>query len=313
MFLEMSDLALQPGNLHDERVALVALLLGGAVPKAHLAAMVEHAGSAIAILAHSYRSSAAQAALFESNPDPLIERALREVDSWDDLPYAAWTVLDEEYPSLLRTVHNRPPLLFVEGNADLMELTGVSIVGTRQATDAGLRRATKLAKELGRRGLVIVSGLAAGIDTAAHTAALDVGARTIAVVGTGLQRTYPKANTFLARRIVNEGGALVSQFLPASPPTQSSFPQRNVTMSGLSVATVVVEASATSGARMQARSALQHGRTVFLLRSLVDQHEWAQAMVDQGIDGAKAYVLSDADDLVSRMDPAYTPQAFQIA
>ena len=130
-----------------------------------------------------------------------------------------------------------------------------------------------------RAGLVdarytVVSGLAEGIDSAAHLAALDAGGRTVGVIGTGLRRAYPAKNAELQDRIASEA-AVVSQFWPDAPPTKTSFPMRNVVMSGVARATVVVEASHTSGARMQARFALEHGRPVFLLESLLE-HEWAQ-------------------------------------
>ncbi|MGI9097165.1 MAG: DNA-processing protein DprA [Solirubrobacteraceae bacterium] len=113
-----------------------------------------------------------------------------------------------------------------------------------------------------------------GIDTAAHLAALESGGRTVAVIGTGLRRTYPATNVELQRRLARES-AVLSQFWPDQPPTRRTFPMRNAVMSGFAQATVVVEASDTSGARMQARFALGHNRPVFLLRSLLE-HEWAQ-------------------------------------
>jgi DNA processing protein len=150
-------------------------------------------------------------------------------------------------------------------------------------------------------GFTILSGLALGIDTAAHTAALDAGGSTSAVVGTGLNRVFPPENSGLAERILASGGALLSQFFPAQPPTRWTFPMRNVVMSGLSMATVVVEASETSGARMQARVALQHGRTVFLLRSLVEQHAWAQKYVNEGAYGAFAIEIASTGEIVDRL------------
>jgi DNA processing protein len=120
----------------------------------------------------------------------------------------------------------------------------------------------------------VVSGLAAGIDTAGLSGALAAGGRAVAVIGTGLRRSYPKANADLQERIAREG-AVISQFLPDAPPTKSGFPMRNAVMSGFSAATVVVEAPYRSGARMQARLALEHGRHVFLLESLL-VNDWAQ-------------------------------------
>ena len=126
---------------------------------------------------------------------------------------------------------------------------------------------------------------------------------TVAVFGTGLRSVFPKANASLARDIVRADGALVSQFLPTQHAAKWTFPTRNITMSGLSVATVVVEAGETSGARMQARVALEHGRAVFLLQSLVDEHEWARVMVDRGIGNVRARILRTSGDLVDGLSP----------
>jgi DNA processing protein len=126
----------------------------------------------------------------------------------------------------------------------------------------------------------VISGLAAGIDTAAHTATLARGGRTVAVIGTGLARSYPPQNEALQRRIASEC-AVVSQFWPDAPPSRRSFPMRNAVMSGITLATVVVEASETSGARMQARLARAQGRPVFLLASLVERQQWAREYAAQ--------------------------------
>jgi DNA processing protein len=139
----------------------------------------------------------------------------------------------------------------------------------------GAKRGRAIAEHLVDSGYTVVSGLAAGIDTAAHTAALAEGGRTVAVIGTGLARAYPPQNEDLQRRIGTEC-AVISQFWPDSPPSRRSFPMRNAVMSGIALATVVVEASDTSGARMQARLALAQGRPVFLLTSLVERQAWAR-------------------------------------
>jgi DNA processing protein len=139
-----------------------------------------------------------------------------------------------------------------------------------------------MARGLSDAGVVVVSGLARGIDTAAHTAAVDRERRTVAVVGTGIAAaTYPPENAGLAERIISGGGAVISQFWPTDPPDRWRFPARNITMSGLTQGTVVVEASSTSGAKMQAQSARKHAKTVFLLRSLAAAQPWARAMIDE--------------------------------
>lgn len=307
----MSISALRPSDREHERVALVALLSEKSMPKAHLAAIVEQLGSAVKLLQSIYLGDVGQRPLLDPVPVDVIKRAAAEVASWQNLPYRVVSVFDDEYPSSLRDIHNRPPLIFTEGDASVLERTGIAVVGTRAATDLGTRRAAKLARDLGKRGFVIVSGLAQGIDTAAHTAALEAGVPTVAVVGTGLTRTYPKTNVALARRIVASGGVLVSQFLPRTAPIAANFPQRNITMSGLAVATIVVEASHTSGARMQARAALLHGRSVFLLRSLVEQHDWARLLVNDEATGPRARVIESIEDVARNLQPSVPLPAFQ--
>jgi DNA processing protein len=215
------------------------------------------------------------------------------------------TVLDEIYPTNLRLVYNRPPFLFVRGELEAQDERAVAIVGTRQASPAGSEQAQRLARELAGNGVTVLSGLALGIDTAAHTAALEVGGRTVAVVGTGIQRTYPAANRALADRIVAGGGAIVSQFWPDAPPAKWSFPMRNVTMSGMGVGTVVVEASSTSGAKMQARLALEHGKRLFLVESLVMHEEWAQRYAER----PGATVVQSVDDVLAALDTELRPVA----
>src|SRR5262249_2922311 len=148
-------------------------------------------------------------------------------------------------------------------------------------TAAGRRRAARMARLLAANGVTVLSGLARGIDTAAHQAALDAGGRTVAGLGTGIRRIYPPENPELAEQIV-ERGALVSQFWPDTPPTTYGFPRRNVTMSGMGQGTVVIEAASTSGAKMQARLALEHGKKVFLVHHLVTEQPWARRYLERG-------------------------------
>lgn len=159
---------------------------------------------------------------------------------------------------------------------------------------------------LADRGVPVISGLAAGIDTAAHTAALAAGGRTVAVIGTGIDRAYPSQNRALQEKIAGDG-LVISQFLPGSPPTRTSFPMRNAVMSGYALATVVIEAAYVSGARMQARLALQHGRHVFLMRALLE-HDWARGYAGRPgvtvVDGA-GDVLAGVQRLAAEdADPA---------
>jgi DNA processing protein len=155
-----------------------------------------------------------------------------------------------------------------------------------------------MAKLLAGRGVTVVSGLAAGIDAAAHEAALGASGRTIAVMGTGILGRYPKENAELAELIAGSG-ALVSQFWPSSPPRRSNFPKRNVVTSGISQGTVVIEASSTSGAKMQARLAVEHGKKVFLVSSLVMEQKWAQDYVKRH--GRRVVVVKSVDDVMAQL------------
>jgi DNA processing protein len=202
------------------------------------------------------------------------------------------TVLDDDYPANLRLIYNLPPFLIYRGTLHVDDARSVAVVGTRQASDEGLDRARRLAEQLTQAGVTVLSGLARGIDTAAHRATLQAGGRTIAVMGTGINTIYPRENRDLAEQI-GSTGALVSQFWPDSPPRTDTFPRRNIVMSGMSQGTVVVEASATSGAKMQARYALEHGKRVFLLSSLVEDRPWARKYLDRG-----AVEVRDVDDIV---------------
>ena len=213
------------------------------------------------------------------------------------------TVLDEEYPANLRYIYNLPPVLYVRGTLRPDDSRAIAVVGTRQASDEGLERAAHLAAELAHYGVTVISGLARGIDTAAHEAALAAGGRTIAVLGAGIETPiYPPENEELAARIL-ENGAVVSQFRPSAPPTRISFPMRNVVMSGMSAGTVVIEASSTSGAKMQARLALEHGKPVFLLDSLVTRQAWARDYAERR--GAR--VVHSVDDIVAALTAMQTP------
>lgn len=212
-------------------------------------------------------------------------------------------MLDDAYPANLRLVYNRPPFLFVRGDLRTQDERAVAVVGTRRASPAGREQASRLARELAGNDVTVLSGLALGIDTAAHTASLEAHGRTIAVVGTGIRRGYPAQNRELADRIVAAGGAIISQFWPDAPPTKWSFPMRNVTMSGLGIGTVVVEASSTSGAKMQARLALEHGKRLFLVESLVMHEEWARRYADR----PGATVVQSVDDVLAALDAELRP------
>jgi DNA processing protein len=212
------------------------------------------------------------------------------------------TILDEDYPATLRESQSAPSILFVRGHLN-QERDGksVAVVGSREASDMGRKRAHQLARYLVTNNWVVVSGLARGIDAAAHEGALAMKGRTVAVVGCGLDRTYPPENADLAERIAATG-AVISQFPFGEPPASHNFPQRNKTMALFSLATVVIEAGEKSGAKMQADFALSTQtpkRKVFFPKSLVDSQSetgWAHQYLRRG-----AEVIEQAEDVLKHL------------
>lgn len=289
-----------------ETAALIALVRRGGRAWHELAELVEARGSACAVLNEPDPDDAATPTLFRADAEPPVEdleTIADEVRQWEAEGISIATVLDDAYPANLRTIHNRPPFVFVRGRLSPDDERSVAVVGTRRASADGLARAGDVASGLVAAGYTVVSGLADGVDTAAHTAALEHGGRTVAVIGTGLRRAYPAKNASLQQRIADEA-AVVSQFWPDAPPTKTSFPMRNVVMSGLACATVVIEASHTSGARIQARFALEHGRPLFLIDSLLE-HEWARQYAER----PGAHVVRTADEVVERVERLVVPDA----
>jgi DNA processing protein len=265
-----------------EAAALLVLARSGRLAPGRYAELVETAGSALTVLTRERLAAASQTSLF-ADPEAELEAELhaaeRDIAAWRAQGMRLITVLDHAaYPANLAAAHDRPPLIFVAGRLKPRDERGVAVIGSREPTRPGLGTAKAMAEHLAQTGYTVLSGLASGIDTAAHTAALKRGGRTVAVIGTGLSRCYPRANVILQRRIAAEC-AVVSQFLPDTPPTRETFPMRNAVMSGLSLATVIIEASATSGTRIQARQALAQGRPLFLFPSLL-HHPWASELAE---------------------------------
>jgi len=170
-----------------------------------------------------------------------------------------------DYPALLGEIDDAPPLLFVAGNPALLDRPQLAIVGSRRATPPALDTARAFSRYLAQAGFTITSGLALGIDGAAHRAALEVGGGTIAVLGTGLQKLYPQRHRDLARMMIDMGGALVSEYPLDAGPLPGNFPRRNRIISGLSLGVLVVEASLASGSLITARLAAEQGREVYAI------------------------------------------------
>jgi len=190
--------------------------------------------------------------------DPL-DRALKSIEQHN---VSLLCFNDPAYPDRLRHICDPPPLLYVKGGLAPEDLNSISIVGTRRATHYGKTAAVKLAGDLARLGVTIISGLAYGIDAAAHKGALDAGGRTLAVLGCGVDVVYPRSNEKLYEQIP-ASGAVISELPMGTQPDPGFFPMRNRIVSGISLGTLVIEAPLKSGALITARYALEHGREVF--------------------------------------------------
>lgn len=282
-----------------ERAAVLALMARRKVQWNRLAGSIEEGGSALALLEQLERDGDPRLFPVESATvtlDQLEERVI----GYEEEGIRLVTVLDADYPLNLRMVHDRPPALFVRGNLDPTDERSVAVVGSRKASPEGLEKAAQIARDLVGQGYTVVSGLAAGIDTAAHRAALEAGGRTVAVIGTGLRHHFPSQNAELQERLGRES-AVISQFWPGQEPRRWTFPQRNAVMSGFARASVIVEAGEKSGARMQARLAIEHGRPVFLLRSLLC-HKWAQLYANER---PGTYVVERSAEIVAHLERLY--------
>lgn len=290
-------------ELAGEQAAVLALVRASPGEWYQTADMIAEAGSAVRLLAgdmpvmseerrqRAIQLSSRVRAADVSDARGLIERVTSE-------GVRLITITDEDYPENLKLIFNRPPFIWVRGQLNSRSLRAIALVGTRQATEEGRTAATRLARGLAQSGVTVLSGLARGIDTAAHEATLDAGGSTVAVIGNGiLAGLYPPENQGLARRIVESGGAVVSQFWPLAPPAKANFPRRNIVMSGMGAGTVVVEASSTSGAKMQARLALEHGKRLFLPEALVASQDWAASYAAR----PGVTVIGDLEDILGEL------------
>ncbi len=235
------------------------------------------------------------------NPDEQLRAA---DEDWLNQPGQTLVpITDARYPAQLRDAPGAPPWLFAVGDTDLLGITGFAIVGSRNPTAGGLEHARDFAATLARSGLVIVSGLASGIDAAAHKGALAAKGMTIAVCGTGLDRVYPASNKALARDIATSG-LLLSEFALGTPATPGNFPRRNRIISGLSVGTLVVEAARQSGSLITARLAMEAGREVFAIPGSI-HNPLTRGCHSLIRDGAK--LVESADDILDEIGPQLSP------
>jgi len=218
----------------------------------------------------------------------------RELSLIEEHGVGILTVFDRGYPANLKQIYDPPPVLYVKGQIDQSDDLAIALVGSRRATLYGLRMAERMASGLGILGVTVVSGLARGIDTAAHKGALSIKTRTIAVLGNGLATVYPPENRKLAQQIVSNG-ALISEFPMQMPPHKANFPRRNRIISGLSKGVVVVEAAKRSGSLITADLALEENREVFAVPGGAGTvtSEGTNNLIKEG-----AHLVSDADDVI---------------
>ena len=191
---------------------------------------------------------------------------------------------DPEYPARLKEIYDPPVVLFVKGSVEVLAQPGIAVVGTRHPTPYGSGMAERLSTDLAARGLVIISGLARGVDTASHRGAVAAKGRTVAVLGTGIDVMYPKENSRLAEQIVVLGGALITEFPVGTSPTPQNFPIRNRIISGMSAGVLVVEAAEYSGTRITSRCALEQNRDVYAVPgNVTNKNSWGpNTLIKQG-------------------------------
>lgn len=229
---------------------------------------------------------------------PQVDGAVARSMAWLQAPgHAIITLADDTYPRALLEIHDPPAVLYAAGRIELLSRPALAVVGSRNASVQGERNAEAFAKALGDAGFTIVSGLALGIDAAAHRGGLACDASTIAVLGTGIDVVYPRRNAALAAEIASRG-LLVSEFAPGTPPTSYNFPRRNRLISGLAQGCLVVEAALASGSLTTARSAAEQGREVFAVPGSIHSplSKGCHALIKTG-----AKLVESADDILAEL------------
>lgn len=297
---------------HSELRAWLSLLAAPGIASVNARRLLQAFGSPEAVMrAETGRlvaivGDAAVAKALQRGPDDLDEQTDRAL-AWlagsdrdsahDTRPRRLLFLGDADYPDALLHSPDPPVMLYLRGRTELLARPSVAIVGSRNATAQGLQNAQAFAEHFSRQGLTVVSGLAAGIDAAAHEGALRGDGSTVAVVGTGIDRIYPRRNEALARRIVDQG-LMVSEYPLGMPPLPPNFPRRNRLIAGLSLGTLVVEAAAQSGSLITAREALDAGREVFAIPGSIHspQSRGCHLLLRQG-----AKLVEVADDVLEEL------------
>lgn len=268
--------------------------------------LLEHFGSVEAIFGAS-RVEIEQVRLLPEAVDSLIAReaharAEGEIEEVRKIGGDILILDDGIYPPLLREIYDPPIVLYVRGAwSECFDQPCIAIVGSRRCSTYGQNSALMLSRELAHRGVTVVSGLARGIDAAAHRGALEAGGRTVAVMGTGLDQVYPRDHHKLAQQILDGGGALVSQFPLGTPPVSENFPYRNRVISGLSLGVLVIEAAENSGSLITARLAMEQNREVFALPGNITSR--TSFGTNYLIKGAGAKLVQQWQDIAAELPP----------
>jgi DNA processing protein len=284
------DSALQPTaeTIDPERLAWLALALTPGLGPRRILSAVRQVGSADEILqlpltgleSLNFPAQAVQCIA----DGKALQAANVELEALQKNNGSFLTFNDPDYPERLREIFDAPALLWVRGDRTLLAQPSIAVVGTRHPTPYGTGMAEMLSRDLAMRGMVILSGMARGVDTAAHKGALAAKGKTIAVWGTGIDVIYPKENKSLAEQIISSGGTIVSEFPLGTFPAPQNFPKRNRILSGMSLGVLVVEAGENSGTRVTARCALEQNRDVFAVPgNVTTKNAWGpNTLIKQG-------------------------------
>ena len=285
----MTTTAVSPRNAATPQAAsLLALALTPGLGPTRVRKLIEHFGSAERVLQASLtelEATGMQAVSAQSiATGKSVELAQQECAKAAENSILILVMDDPAYPARLREIYDPPVVLFVRGNVEALSLPGLAVVGTRHPTPYGTGMAERLSTDLAAHGLVIISGMARGVDTAAHRGALAAQGKTIAVFGTGIDVMYPKENTRLAEQILALGGALISEFPLGTFAAPQNFPIRNRIISGMSAGVLVVEAAEYSGTRITARCALEQNRDVYAVPgNVTTKNSWGpNTLIKQG-------------------------------
>lgn len=274
--------------LTEDRVAWLALALTPQLGPRRILRAVERCGSPAKVVSsgltelESLQLPAESAQfIFDGNAR---RAADQEIEGLAKTGAGFVTYADEAYPERLREIFDPPVLLWIRGNANLLAQPSIAVVGTRHPTPYGTGMAEMLSRDLANRGLIILSGMARGVDTAAHRGAMAAKRPTIAIWGTGVDVVYPKENKSLAEQIIAGGGAILSEYPLGTYPAPQNFPKRNRILSGMSVGVLVIEAAEYSGTRVTARCALEQNRDVFAVPgNVTTKNAWGpNTLIKQG-------------------------------